>query len=323
MIALRLLVVGALVFTPALAAAAEGALFISPARGTYTIGEVFEVVVRADTDGADANAAEADIAFNPAALFVERVDTDGSVLSLWPTPPVYSNSAGTVRFSGTASGFFNAADAPLVKIMFRAKNNLPGDVHMDSGALLLNDARATNIIASMRSALYTVQPVQSTPAPDPVPVEPEPTPIETPEVKGAAIQVPSISGYDDHVSPGERIVLQGSGKPNSEVLIYLQYEDDAPRESAVLTTSAGSFTYVAPDLAEVGMYRAWAEVHDGDERYASDTVVIAARREGLAAVADTLTPMLTIALPYLLLLIVAGVSLGYLYNRRAATRASS
>lgn len=306
------------ILVPSISYAADGVLFISPARGTYTIGDVFEVEVRVDTDGETANAAEADIAFNPTALEIESLSTVGSVLSLWPTPATFSNEKGTIRFSGTADGSFSGDNALLIKIVFRTKSNLPGDVHFDSGALLLNDARATNIITGMSSALYTVTPRQNAPAPEPVLVatSTEAVTLETPEVKGAAIQVPNISGYDDRVSIGERIVLQGSGAPNSAISIFLQYEEDAPRESSVLTTSAGSFTYVGSEPAERGMYRAWASVQTNNGALVSDTVVIAARSEGVAAVAETITPMLTLALPYLVLLIAAGLSLGYFYNRK-------
>ncbi len=311
---------------PSISHAAEGALFLSPARGTYTLDDSFEVVVRADTDGQESNAAEADISFNPATLSVLGISTDGSVLSLWPTQPTYSNNAGTIRFSGTAAGSFNAHDANLITITFRAVGNVGGDVHFDSGALLLNDARATNIITGMRSALYSVEPRQSQPPPEyPAQVASSST-AETPEVKGAAIQVPTISGYDDRVSIGERIVLQGSAAPNSAISIFLQYEEEAPRESSVLSTSAGGFTYVASEPAQRGVYRAWAQVSGGDETYPSEKVVIVARSEGVAAAVESMGAMLLVALPYVLLLTVLGALLGYFYNRKrtaGSTAASS
>jgi hypothetical protein len=309
---------------PTLSLAADGVLFLSPERGTYGIGDVFEVEVRANTDGEAANAAEADIVFNPAALSVVAISTEGSVLSLWPTAPTYSNAKGTIRFSGTASGSFRSDNATLIRIQFRAESNVPGDVHLDSGALLLNDARATNIIATMRSGLYTVTARRTPPAPDSAsPVETEviaTSTIETPEVKGAAIQIPVISGYDDRVSIGGRIILQGSGTPNTRLAIFLQHEDDAPYESSVLTTSEGSFTFVSSEPAREGVYHAWAEARSVEEKFASDKVVIVARSDGFAAAAASVGAMLTYALPFVLLLIAAGVSLGYLYNRRAATR---
>ncbi len=313
-----------LLFIPSVSSAAEGILFLVPDRGTYAINDEFVIEVRANTDGSISNAAEADLVFNPAALEVVQISTEGSELSLWPSPPEFSNTHGTVRFSGTASGSFESSNALLIRIQFRAKSNVPGDVHFDSGALLLNDVRATNIITGMRSGLYTVVPRQSPPAPSAdvdviattstITTEPQ---SPSPEVRGASVQIPAITGYDDRVSIGERIVLQGSAAPDSTITVYLQYEDDAPRVSEVLTVRDGSFTYVASALAERGMYRAWASVQTESGELSSETVVIAVRADGIAAVAEAIVPMLTLALPFLLLLVAAGVSLGYYYNRKS------
>lgn len=315
---LRFLFLTLLVLAPSVSYAADGILFLAPARGTYTTGEEFEIDVVADTGGTASNAAEADISFNPAALSVVSISTDGSVLSLWPSPPSYSNTDGTIRFSGTAGSGFSSDTARLIRIMFRAKGNLPGDVHFDSGAILANDARATNIIASMQSGLYTIEAARTQPAQEPAPVAaPEAQTPVTPEVKGASIQIPAITGYDDRVAVGGRIVLQGSAAPSSQLVVSLQFEDDAPRESTVLSTSDGKFTYIAADPAESGVYRAWASVSRGVETFSSEKVVFSARTSGVAAAAASLIPMLTLALPYLLLLIVTGLSLGFFYNRRA------
>ncbi len=306
------------VILPQAAVAVEGALYMSPAGGTYEIGQEFEVEVMADTDGERAGAAEADISFNPAALMVTGISTERSILTLWPTPPEYSNTKGTIRFSGTAGTSYKGKEGLLVTIRFIALGNLPGDVRIDSGAILASDARATNIITSMRSSLYTIVARRADSVPTATPVATTSEPV--PEVAGASIVVPSIAGYDDRVSIGERIVLQGTAAPDSRVSIILQFESDTPKESTVLTTRDGSFTYVASEPAEEGMYRAWAEVRTGAETFTSDKIMISASNVGFLAAASAAAPILTLALPYLLLVIAAGCSLGFLYNRRAARK---
>ena len=295
---------------------------MSPAHGTHPIDTVFEVDVRADTDGESANAAEADVSFDPKAMIVEKIATDGSVLSLWPTAPEYSNTKGTVRFSGTSSGSFNAKDALLIRITFRATSILPGDVHIDSGALLKNDARATNIITSMRSALFTIVAHQAAPLPEAAPEDATTTPAQSealsPEVKGASIQVPTIRAYDDHITVGGRIALQGTAAPNTSVTLFLQHDDDTPSESIVRTTSDGAFTYVAPDPASAGVYRAWAEARTQSESFSSDKVIVTVTSAGFATAAYAFTPALAAALA---LLIVFGGVLGYIYNRRVSNHA--
>ncbi len=315
-----LALVGVCLFAlPGVVCAAEGVLYISPDHGTYTLDSEFVVDVLADTDGTASFAAEADIAFNPQSLAVQKISTDGSVLALWPTPPEFSNTKGTIRFSGTAAERFNARDARLIRITFRAIGVHAADLHIESGAILENNARAMNIITSMRSANLTIVAKQDVPTPPETVAVPETEPI-VPEVKGAQISVPNISGYDDRVSVGDRITLQGSATPDSSITVFLQHDDDTPIESTVLTTRDGSFTYVAREKAVRGVYRAWATAAGTSEPLMSDKVVIAVGGNAFAAAAESLTPMLLMGLPYLLALIVAGISLGFLYNRRSATK---
>ncbi len=305
-----------LFLTPIAARAEGGVLYMSPDRATVRIDEEFVVEVRADTDGEASFAAEADLAFNPQALAVQSISTVGSVLAQWPTPPEFSNTRGTVRFSGTAATSFSGGEATLVRITFRAIGVAPGDIHFESGAILKNDARAMNIITAMRSALFTISARQAAPS---VAELPEATSTEEaiPEVKGVSIQVPSISGYDDRVSIGERIILRGTASPDTTIKMYLQHDDDAPYESEVLTARDGTFTYVSRERSQRGIYRAWASVNGSSEELRSETVVITAGSDGIAAVSESVGPMLVMALPYLVLLVALGLSIGFIYNRRA------
>lgn len=296
-----------------------GVLYMSPERAEVNIDDEFVVEVRADTGGEASFAAEADLAFNPQALSVQKISTDGSVLAQWPTPPEFSNTKGMVRFSGTAAKSFSGSESVLVRITFRAIGVAPGDIHFESGAILKNDARAMNIITSMRSALFTITAKQAAPA-EAVPTAATSTPVETPEVKGASIQVPTISGYDDRVSIGERIILQGTASPDSSITVSLQHDDDAPIESEVLSARDGSFTYVSREKAERGIYRASASVKADSGRLISEKIIITVGNDGYAAAAESMGSMLVMALPYLVLLIVSGLSLGFFYNRRAARK---
>lgn len=301
---------------PCASLAADGILFMSPARGAFPMDQEFEVSVRADTGGAAANAAEADISFNPSALAVVRIETEGSVLSLWPTPPEYSNTKGTIRFSGTAGAGFTSREALLIRIIFRPISIMPGDVQIDSGAILLNDARATNIIASMQSGLYTITALRTLPAPLSATGTLSESDSPVGDVKGASIQVPTISGYDDVVSAGERIIVQGSAGPDTTVHIVLQHDNDAPREGTVMSAHDGTFTYASREPAQDGEYRVWAEVRTDAETYSSDNVVMTARAQGLGAAA--LVPALTFGVPILLLLIAGVIGVSYYYGVRTA-----
>ena len=98
-----LIVVGLFFCTAALAEAAT--LSVSPGTGVYTAGQTFTVRVVVNTAGANINAAEGTLSFKPEELSVVSV-AKGSIFNLWTADPSFSNSAGTVTFSGgTPTGY--------------------------------------------------------------------------------------------------------------------------------------------------------------------------------------------------------------------------
>jgi hypothetical protein len=307
----------AILLAPIPASAADGLLFLSPARGEITLGESYEVEIRADSDGETITAVEADLTFPAASMMVEKISIEGSILSQWPTPPTFSNIDGTISFSGTGARF-NGDNGLLVTITFTGHSASAGNIRFESGAMLAADARATNIITTMQSGLYTIAPrVTQSVAPSPSDID-EQSDIE-PTVAGVTVEVPEIRGFDDRVSKGERITLQGSASPDTEVTVSLQYEDEAPVESIVRSTTEGSFTYVSPFYADIGTYRAWVASR-GSEVLKSNEVIIRAERDGLTAAVASVGPVLGLALPYVFLLVVLGCVIGFIFNRSAKTR---
>jgi hypothetical protein len=276
--------------------------------------------VRASTDGTAMNAAEADLVFNPAALMVTKISTEDSVLALWPTPPEYSNVRGTIRFSGTATESFNGEGGELITIRFMALGSLPGDVRIESGAILINDARATNIISTMQSALYTVNP-RAVSAPVSVPAtSTDVIASTTPTVAGVSTEIPVITQFSDTVTVGERIILQGTAAPNSDIVVLLQFQDEAPTESIVPTTKNGTFTYVSLTPAQSGTYRAWANIRTQSDVASSEVVVFSANSHGVSIGVAAAASIAVYLMPYLALLLLLGAVIGYIYYRR--TRSS-
>ena len=138
--------------------AAEASLYVSPERGFYEVGDVFEIKVLADTGDESMNAAEAEITFDPNELSVEDVSTDGSVLSLWPTPPTFSNETGTIRFSGWTNKKYSGDSGLLATIFFRPLRVTLSSARLAAGAILAADGKSSNIIKNMRSGVYTIGP---------------------------------------------------------------------------------------------------------------------------------------------------------------------
>lgn len=158
-LALLVLVFGA--FT-----ASAATLSVSPATGVYTAGQTFTARVVVNTSGDTINAAEGTLSFNPAELSVVGI-SKGSIFNLWTADPSFSNSAGTITFSGGATppGYKGSSGTALT-ITFRVKNAGNPRVTFRNGAVLAADGRGTNVLTSMSGGNYTIAAAEVVPEPE-------------------------------------------------------------------------------------------------------------------------------------------------------------
>lgn len=309
---MRPLVFAVLLFLPLLGEAAEGVLYMTPEKGSYVIGEVFDVQVKADSGGAAVNAVEAELIFNPKALAVQGISTEGSILSTWSTEPQFSNDNGTIAFSGWAGHSFNGNDGLLVTVTFKALRNAIGNAHLAAGAMLaVQDG--SNIITSMKSGIYTVAPREVA-----RPVVPATTTEALPpaDLISRPAPPPLITRYPQNLRAGEHIVIQGKTDPDARVIVWIQKGADEAMHDVTSNTD-GEFTFTSPRGAEEGVYRLWVAVEDayGARGPQSDRIAINVRSSSLAATVVPSTDLMSSILPYLALLIFAGLAGGYLYHR--------
>lgn len=147
--------------------AAGASFFLAPSTGTYVIGGNFSVSVKLNTGGQIINTVDGQINFDKNLLEVKSVSTGGSLVNLWITQPSFSNSAGTVSFSGgvTPPGY-NGTAGHICTITFKTKAAGDAQIHFTSGAILANDGKGTNILASMGSGSYKVSPKVDVPKVD-------------------------------------------------------------------------------------------------------------------------------------------------------------
>ena len=75
-------------------------LNFSPPSGSYNVGNTFSVNVNVDSSDQAMNAASGIVSFPWDKLEVVSISKTGSIFSLWPAEPSFSNSAGTVNFEG-------------------------------------------------------------------------------------------------------------------------------------------------------------------------------------------------------------------------------
>jgi hypothetical protein len=103
---------------PFAASAAE--MSFSPADGKFTTGKEFSIKVLVNPGVDSVNAADGQVSFDKDVLSVSSVSKDGSVFSLWTADPTFSNSAGTIDFSGGTPSAFSKSGT-VVTIKFKGK----------------------------------------------------------------------------------------------------------------------------------------------------------------------------------------------------------
>ncbi len=141
------------------AKAAEGAaLQFSPSSGTFFLGSTFNASLTLDTGGRAVNAVEVQVKFPPDKLQVANPSIGTSFISIWVTPPSYSNTEGTLIFRGgvpnpgiiTSNGVISTAT-------FRARDTGEAELeYIATSQVLANDGKGTNILISRGIARFTI-----------------------------------------------------------------------------------------------------------------------------------------------------------------------
>ncbi|USN92151.1 MAG: hypothetical protein H6782_04735 [Candidatus Nomurabacteria bacterium] len=161
---LMLLVV--LYLVPFFSVAEAASLSLSPTTGVYTANSTFTTKVIVNTEGKSVNAAEGTLAFNPNELSVVSVNRSGSIFNLWVTEPTFSNSAGTISFSGGLPSGFSLQTGTIMNVTFRTKGAGTARVNFKNGSVLANDGRGTNILTTMNGGSFTIQAASTAPEPE-------------------------------------------------------------------------------------------------------------------------------------------------------------
>ena len=141
-------------------------LSLSPSTGVYPTNTTFNVSVKINTAGDPINAAEGTLSFNPRELSVVNVSRGNSIFNLWVAEPSFSNSAGTISFSGGSPSGYTGQSGTVMTVTFRVIGSGDTRVRFTNGSVLANDGRGTNILSNMNGANYTRQAQETAPEPE-------------------------------------------------------------------------------------------------------------------------------------------------------------
>jgi len=179
-----------LVFFPSIILAAN--LSVSPATGVYSAGTSFTAKVIVNTQGKPINAAEGTLKFNPNEMSVVSVNRSASIFNLWVTEPTFSNSAGTISFSGGMPSGYTGGSGTIFTVTFRTTNAGTARLSLTGGSVLANDGMGTNVLSGMSGGTFTINAPFTSPVPEVVEyVAPANTP-GTPKISSGTHQDSSV-----------------------------------------------------------------------------------------------------------------------------------
>lgn len=141
-------------------------LSVSPGTGVYKTGATFTVTVFVNTAGVPVNAADGTLSFNPRELSVVSVSRASSIFNLWTTEPAFSNTAGTVSFSGGVPTGYTGSAGNVLSVTFRSLTSGAARVSLTGASVLAADGRGTNVLTGMSGGTYTLSAAETQPAPE-------------------------------------------------------------------------------------------------------------------------------------------------------------
>ena len=132
-------------------------LSLSPASVKVSTGNVVAVKVLVNTVGQSINTAAGSIQFPTDLLQVMSVSKSSSIFSLWVQEPSFSNSAGTISFTGgVPNPGFNGQAGEIMSIVFKAKKQGNASVLFGDSSVLLNDGLGTNVLSNTKSTAISI-----------------------------------------------------------------------------------------------------------------------------------------------------------------------
>lgn len=223
-------------------------LSVSPASGTYSVGDTItaRVVVSSDTS---LNAVSGNLSFTSSIFSVDSVSKTGSILNFWVSEPSFS--ASSVQFEGVSLAGFSGSANRVVTVTLRAKKTGIGTVSFQSGQILANDGSGTDVTGVMSGATYTIVEKPATPPSAPkeekVPIEAVPGVLEV----APPVLTPSIVLAD--LADG-LVILGTSGFPNAKAVLTFVGTDGSSLIAEGTSDEKGAFKVQVPKILKSGPY---------------------------------------------------------------------
>lgn len=239
-------------------------LSLSPSSAKYSVQDRVTVSVIASTD-TPFNAISGTIKFPPQLFSIESISKADSVLNFWVSEPSFSRTTGVVKFEGVSLSGFTSGNANVIKINLRALKEGSANVLFESGQILANDGKGTDITGKLNTAVYTISPSERK-----VVVEEKEQKQEVVSLQKISAPVITLSMKD-----GLPAVSGISEYRNAHVVVTFISEQGSKVFITDTTNDKGEFVIIVPTLLKHGSYSvvAFVALKDGLERSLESNVI--------------------------------------------------
>ncbi len=199
-------------------------LSISPATGTYKVGDIFTVHIDVSSYSESMNAVSGVLSYPKDTLSVVGISKNNSLLTTWLPPgatgPRYSTSAGTISFEGVLIGGYSGGPKNVFTATFRVKKTGTAKLSFKNGTILANDGKGTDVTQALRPASF----------------------------KLASAQAPSVAGFVKTKNIKSATPPQVVLKPEDAQVV-----DIVPVSAPVVTQTPEVVQKTAPDYYSIGI----------------------------------------------------------------------
>lgn len=268
---LKALILFTLFFLGTEAAFAQSAnIFFSVPPKQIGEGDRVTIDVRVSSPGQAMNAVSGAVSFPEGLLNAVSFPREDSIINLWTKEPKVSR--GKIFFEGVVfNPGFQGSSGLLFRMTFEGKQSGTANLFFSEGAVLANDGRGTNVLATLSRTNFNIVPGRL----------PNTTVAEYITPGGTRLSaLPVIVEYSPLVTTDDGLYLKGKGEPNAltkivfkdvsaksigeQLIAMLQTNRKKLDEVLVNNSATGEFQYVSPKYLLAGVYNATPFLVDED-----------------------------------------------------------
>lgn len=134
----------------------SASLNLSPVNGNFNVGDSISIRLRVSTPGESINAISSVLNYSNNTLSLSSISKSGSIISLWPVEPSFSNQSGRITLEGVILNGYSGSAGNVVTLNFKAISEGSAYVRFAGGSVLANDGQGTNVLTSSNGASFQI-----------------------------------------------------------------------------------------------------------------------------------------------------------------------